>query len=139
MRSGSDRDPSLHKRSLEGMASRKEGGMRNGRGGPSIVALALLLAIGCSAAPARDSASQIASEDSSSRPSGQRSAITIALRGDINALAGDADQSGRNSPPSQYLQEFINASLTVRDQDDEPRPQLARELPSLSDGSWIVR
>src|SRR5436309_1394939 len=111
--------------------------MRHWRRAPSIMALVLLLVAGCTAP--RETAGQVASEGPSTHPAGQRKAITIALRGDINALAGDADQSGRNSPPSIYLQEFIDASLTVRDQDDEPKPQFARELPSLSDGSWIVR
>lgn len=104
---------------------------------PIVVAFALTAA--CAAPAARESGAPLASSEASTRPPGQRKAITIALRGDINALAGDAAENGRNAPPSIFLQEFIDASLTVRDQLDELKPQLARDLPSLSTGSWVVR
>jgi len=73
-----------------------------------------------------------------SKPPQARSSITIALRNDINALVGDAEQSGRTTVPSLYVQEFLNAFLTVRDGEDEARPQAAREVPSLDNGTWKV-
>lgn len=103
-----------------------------------LIVCALLFAFGCTASPSTPSAGRPAANDGATavHPTAQRKAITIALRNDINALAGDADQGGRNTPPSLYVQEFLNAYLTVRDQEDEPRPQLARELPSLDSGTW---
>jgi peptide/nickel transport system substrate-binding protein len=102
--------------------------------GFGIITLAAVLAA-CAPSPSQREAGGQSSSGMEQR-SDQRKAITIALRNDINALTGDADQGGRNSPPSLYVQEFVNAYLTVRDQDDEPRPQLARELPSLEAGTW---
>ncbi len=99
------------------------------------VALILLLAAGC-APTNRDSGAQTSQPGVSSPP--MRSSVTIALRNDINALVGDAEQGGRNTVPSLYVQEFLNAFLTVRDGEDETRPQAARELPSLDTGTWKV-
>jgi peptide/nickel transport system substrate-binding protein len=106
--------------------------------------VALLVATACSApatqAPARQAEGNSSTGGAASRAAAeapaQRKAITIALRTDVNALAGDAEMSGGLAPASLYVQEFLNAYLTVRDQEDEPRPQLARELPSLDTGSW---
>jgi peptide/nickel transport system substrate-binding protein len=107
--------------------------MIQGYRGPCLIALMFLLVAGCAPAAQRQAAEQAPVGGSSLAA---RKVITIALRNDINALAGDADQGGRTSPPSVYVHEFINAPLTVRNQEDEVRPLVARELPSLDTGTW---
>src|SRR5258708_1473613 len=97
----------------------------------SIAALVLFIVAACATVPASRGSLPWSGASPADASSGARKTISIALRGDINALTGDADQSGRNSPPSIYVQEFVNAYLTVRDQNDETRPQLAADLPSL--------
>jgi len=46
------------------------------------------------------------------------------------------NQAGINNPPSRYFHEFVNAYLTLRDQNDDVQPWIAAELPTLDAGSW---
>ena len=71
-------------------------------------------------------------------PAPQRKAIVIALQAEVNALTGGMNQTGILNPPSRYFHEFVNAYLTYRDQNDDVRPWIAADLPSVAAGTWRV-
>lgn len=68
----------------------------------------------------------------------QRKSITIALQAEVNALGAAMNQVGIITNPSRFFHEFVNAYLTYRDQNDDVRPWIAAELPSVEAGTWNV-
>src|SRR3954470_23760296 len=95
-------------------------------------------------------AAVMAASACTSSPSGQRQpaaqaptrsapkSITIAFPIDPTALAGSMSGLGLAAVPSRYFREFDNAYLTTYNQQDEPVPWLATDMPSLDDGTWKV-
>ncbi len=92
-----------------------------------------MLTVACTAAPATRTG------PTDAQPAAQvgRKAITIALEGEINALATDLNASSVSGLTS-YLHAFIHNTMTMEDDEDEVRPLLATELPSLEAGTWKV-
>jgi peptide/nickel transport system substrate-binding protein len=94
--------------------------------------LMLLVVVGC-AKPASAPAGPSISE-----PPPLRRAITVALQAEINAFTGGMNQLGIISTPSRYFHEFVNAYVTTRDRNDDVRPWLAVDVPSVEGGTWRV-
>jgi peptide/nickel transport system substrate-binding protein len=98
-----------------------------------LLALAIITVLGCGSPSIPPSAGS-----SAPPPPPQRKTVAIGLPVDFSALAGDVERTGAASRPTQYMQEFVNAYMTVRDHEDQVAPNLAAAVPSVEAGSWRV-
>jgi ABC-type transport system substrate-binding protein len=97
-------------------------------------AVLILLVTACSAAPSTRTG--VTDSQQPTTPAA-RKAITIALEGEINALATELNASAV-SGLSSYMHAFLTNTMTMNGDDDEIRPLLTTELPSIEAGTWKV-
>lgn len=95
-----------------------------------VLSLLLIALFGCGQTAADTKSSQPGQSSAARRST----AITIILQTEVGAFSTRLDATGANSVSSRYFHEFVNAYLTTRDPENEVRPWLATELPSLDNG-----
>lgn len=107
---------------------------------PARRALALLLGLAllaCSAPAARESAlSGATSADAGERSTGPKRAV-VAIRGEPRTISTKIDSSP-SVPGGADVETMLHAGTALVDADGKLRPQLAREVPSVENGLWVV-
>src|SRR5262249_44282851 len=103
-----------------------------------IIACALLL-MACSPTLPRGSepAGSSGVAPAAPTPSGPKT-IAFGVPADFNGFVMQFGLNGPTTITSNLLHQFMDTTLTVRDQSSNIAPLLAIELPSLDNGSWVV-
>ncbi len=110
--------------------------MRRGVSSALVVAAIALTACAPSSG-ARPSASQTLDQSAAPRPASSKS-LTIALQNEPKALWTIMGGEVGGSPAAQMLL-AIHQQLAMYDERGNPFPMLATELPSPTNGTWVVR
>src|SRR4051794_40378900 len=97
-----------------------------------VVALALLVLVGCSPAP-RQAAEQAAGAPAA-RATPKR--LTAVIMGDPPHFAGRFNPSIGSVPGLDAIEEMVNAGMANFDGQSALRAQLAETVPSLENGLW---
>ncbi|MBM2813181.1 MAG: hypothetical protein HW416_3940 [Chloroflexi bacterium] len=97
----------------------------------------VLVLSACAQAPTPTTAPNQSATSPAAQPSGPKGTIKIAWGAEPPMLATTKFQSGGSTAMAELALTF-NSALSYIDINGLPHPQLARELPTLQNGRWVV-